>query len=262
MNPVVIGTSIGYNVEQLLPFVISLRKFYTGRVLLVVDAVTKELESFFKENNIDTHTIILPNGIPRAAEIFNIRHIEYLKIVEGDDFSHDRVFITDVRDVLFQGNPFDHPISSELEFFAEPKEILNCSYNTKKISKAFGEIEFLKLKNEKIICAGTTIGTKTGMIKYLNKMISVLTDYRERTGNVADDQAVHNFLIYNNHFENFKIYDTGNGPIATLHHLREGIFNEAGQVINIDGTIPAVVHQWDRLENPYKKNLYNTAITK
>jgi hypothetical protein len=212
---------------------------------------------FFKNYNVETHLISLTRNL-RPLEIFHIRHTEYMKIVNNLDV--DYIFISDVRDVLFQANPFSHSITTDLEFFSEPKEIKNCDYNSKNILKVFGESEFLKLQDNKIICAGTTIGTKLGIYSYLKQMTTFLDDYKNNTGTVAEDQAVHNFLIYNNCFKNFKIYDTGNGPIATLHHLREGIFNEAGQVINTDESLPAVVHQWDRLSPHHKEKLLKASL--
>jgi hypothetical protein len=257
MKTAILGTSIGYGVNDITPFILSLRKFYSGKLVLVVDNITDELDSFFKKYNVDTHLILLTNKL-RPSEIFHIRHKEYLKII--DNLNVDYVFITDVRDVLFQGNPFSHNISTDLEFFSEPKEIKNCDYNSKKILKAFGEKEFLKLQDNKIICAGTTIGTKLGIRLYLEQMILILDDYKHRTNTTAEDQAVHNFLIYNNYFKNFKIYDTGFGPIATLHHLREGIFNNLGQVINNDNSLPSVVHQWDRLSTNHKEKLLKNLL--
>ena len=257
MKTAILGTSIGYGVNDISPFVVSLRKFYAGKLILVVDNITDELDHFFKKYNVETHLISLTNKL-RSSEIFHIRHKEYLKIV--NNLNVDYVFISDVRDVLFQSNPFSHDITTDLEFFSEPKEIKNCDFNSKKILKVFGESEFLRLQDNKIICAGTTIGTRLGLCFYLEQMILILDDYKNKTNTVADDQAVHNFLIYNNYFKNFKVYDTGYGPIATLHHLREGIFNELGQVVNIDETLPAVVHQWDRLSTDHKEKLLKVSL--
>jgi hypothetical protein len=260
MNNLILGTAFGYGPGQIEVFVKSLRKYSNCAVMLVVDSMSEELTKFFTSYNISAylHPIDLTNI--RVAEIFNIRHRCYRDILEYNFLDTDRIFISDVRDVLFQSDPFAHETETELEFFLEPKQIKDCEFNSKKIKKLYGTKFLSKIGENEICCAGTTIGTRLGILKYLDEMLLELDRLRNQNNAFADDQAVHNYLIYNNYFLNYKQYNTGHGPVSTLHHLREGIFNEHNQVINIDGTVVPIVHQWDRLSNDKQLALYQMAV--
>ena len=261
MNNLILGTSFGYGPHQLEVFVKSLRKYSDSQAMLVVDSLSEELTDFFSEYNISTYLYPIDLTNVRAAEIFNIRHKCYRDILEYNFLDVERVFISDVRDVLFQSDPFAHVTDTDLEFFLEPKQIKDCEFNSKKIKKLYGDRFLLEIGDKEICCAGTTIGTRAGILKYLDEMLSELNRLRIQNNMFADDQAVHNYLIYNNYFSNHKKYNTGFGPVSTLHHLREGIFNEQGQVINIDGTVVPIVHQWDRLSKDKQLELYKIAVS-
>lgn len=261
MSNLILGTAFGYSPTQIEVFVKSLRKYSNSNVMLVVDLLSEELNEFFTEYNISAyvHPIDLTNI--RAAEIFNIRHRCYRDILEHNFLDVERVFISDVRDVLFQSDPFAHTTDTDLEFFLEPKQIKDCEFNSKKIKKLYGDRFLSEIGDNLISCAGTTIGLRAGILKYLDEMLLELSRLRIQNNAFADDQAVHNYLIYNNYFSNHKKYNTGAGPVSTLHHLREGIFNEQGEVINIDGTVVPIVHQWDRLSKERQLTLHQTAVS-
>lgn len=262
MTTLVLGTAIRYTVDQLTPFVVSLRKHYQGRVVLVVETVSSELGKFFQQYNIDFHPFKLENRKIQSVEIFNIRHRAYLKIIETTFTKFDRVLLTDVRDVFFQDDPFKHPIVAELEFFAEPMIIKSCDYNGKNIKELYGDDTLTQLGNNLIICAGTTIGNRDGILKYLRLMLSELQRLAEEKGRLVDDQAAHNYLIYNDYFFDHVKYYTGEGPVATLHHQRSVVFNDDGYIINKDNTVTPIVHQWDRLKGQDKKKILEKILEK
>lgn len=255
MSTIVLGTAIRYTVDQLTPFVVSIRKHYQGRVALLVDAVSDELEDFFRLYNIEYYIVKLEDRKIRPLEIFNIRHREYLKLVETTFTEFDRILITDVRDVFFQDDPFKHASVAELEFFAEPATLASCEFNSGNVKDLYGENVLSEIGNNLIICAGTTIGSRDGILKYFKSMLIELNRLAEEKGRLVEDQAPHNYLIYNNHFPNHVKYYTGEGPVATLHHQRSVVFNKDRYIVNKDGTVTPIVHQWDRLKGPDKQQI-------
>ena len=124
MNNLILGTAFGYGPNQIEVFVKSLRKYSNSQVMLVVDSLSEELTNFLTSYNISAylHPIDLTNI--RVSEIFNIRHKCYRDILEYNFLDVERVFISDVRDVVFQGDPFAHVTDTDLEFFLEPKQKL------------------------------------------------------------------------------------------------------------------------------------------
>lgn len=260
-NTLVLGTAIGYSPDQLSPFVVSLRKYYQGRVALLVKDVTEELETFFKKYNIEYYVLQLENRKFRPIEIFDIRHREYLNLMGTAFVNCDRIFLTDVRDVYFQADPFSHIATTELEFFLEPMLIKNCEFNTSTILESYGEEVVNQLGDQHIICAGTTMGSRTGIITYLTEMVNELARLRMLKDKFVMDQASHNYLIYTDRFPNHKKYHTNDGPVATLHHMRAVIFDNNGNLTNSDGSVIAIVHQWDRLSKDHRAQILTKILS-
>ena len=60
------------------------------------------------------------------------------------------------------------------------------------------------------------------------------------------DQGIHNFLLHSGAFPDAVLVPNGSGRVATLGMQADIALDEAGDVINADNTVPAVVHQYDR----------------
>lgn len=261
----VLGTSIGYNSIILEPFAKSLRKYYDGHIaMLVKEEPYERLKQFFEKYNIQY--FLINDGVEKYTQdqICSSRHTWYRDILEKNFLDVENILMTDTRDVVFQADPFDHEITTELEFFLETKKYKDdhCEVYWFKGGHGFPAIYpdevFDKLADEMAICAGTTIGTREGIIKYLDKMIVELNRLYVQRGSFVPDQPSHGYLIYNNEFPNHKKYATGNGPVATMNDLNNFEFNAYNHLLNDDGTTIAVLHQWDRTSK--KELIYNKAM--
>jgi hypothetical protein len=260
MTKLILGTAIGYQPDQLEPFVISLRRFYQGPVGLLVVEVNDILKEFFKKYNI-TPYLVTPNVRKiKPVHIFNFRHKEYLKIIESLP-SVDRIFLTDIRDVFFQDDPFKHHMDTDLEFFLEPILIKDSEFAMRHMVDQRGKEFSDSIGDNYVACCGTTMGTRAGITEYLKEMIKELERLSIEKGQLFEDQATHNFLIYTNKVSNYRLYHTCHGPVATLHYKRKGVFNEDGDIINEDGSLTPIVHQWDRLKDNAKEHIYNKIMS-
>ena len=124
----IIGAAAGYEVDQIRNFVLSLRKVYKGKVVLVYNkSISKKICIFLFKNNIN----ILISDI-NSRNAFKKRYQIYLDILKnfGDI---KKLLITDVRDVYFQEDPFKNKLFSKLNFFMPNSELFfqfnNKSYN-------------------------------------------------------------------------------------------------------------------------------------
>ncbi len=167
----------------------------------------------------------------------------------GDDFA--QVFITDTRDVIFQYDifaPFAGLTSwlgcaTEADDIGGSKTDNHTNYNW--IRNCFGAAEAQRLADQKIICAGTIIGS-TDALKILCRTI---WDIVRHTPKNNFDQGTMNFLVWNEllPIENIFELDVDGGEIFTVglageFSIRDGLI--------VYGEIPAaVVHQCDRYEN-------------
>lgn len=252
MKNLVIGTALNYDEENVKPFVLSLRKYYQDDVIFLISNASENFINFLKQYKITTYKI--PNS-RNQDEICSMRHKYYEKIVSENEFKN--VLLSDVRDVIFQKDPFSHEITTDLEFFLEPGVYKDCSCHRHWFVELsiHGREFYDKIGNKKIVCAGTTIGTKTGILLYFEKIIQELS----KLNRTVTDQPTHAYMIYNDYFPNYKLYETLDGPVATLSSGNNLKFDSNNNLLNRDGSIVSIVHQWDRTQ--YRDLFYNKAVS-
>jgi hypothetical protein len=84
----------------------------------------------------------------------------------------------------------------------------------------------------KVLCSGGTMGSREGMLEYLNVMIEEFTDWISqpdcRMQGYGDDQAVHNYLFYAGRFGNStKAIPHRTGPIHVVGYEASNINEKA-----------------------------------
>jgi hypothetical protein len=154
-------------------------------------------------------------------------------------------FLTDIRDVVFQGNPFSEPIGEEsIKFFAEDRCFSPAETNYKWYEEVYGAGTGHILEGKPILCAGTTLAGRKGAIEYVSKMAAEI----KRTGvaRYGADQAIHNGLFYTGALPNAISVLNRQGEVQTLGLQASFTFDARGLLLNQDGSIPAVLHQYDR----------------
>jgi hypothetical protein len=248
MTQLIMGAAYGYKTELLEPFVKSLRRHYQGDCVIITHPLTDTELSFYEKYNI--FTFELEQAIPNPKDIQVGRYDIYKSVLEDNFLDTEQILICDIRDVVFQDNPFKGSEELELEFFEEPCLFKNCTANWPWVGGIYGQEGMDTVKDKFIICSGTTMGTRAGVSKYINTMITEITRIRN-TGRPlyqGEDQPIHNYLIYTGGFNNFVIHKNGGGPITTIHHQQQLTFDRKGRLLNIDGTPTPVIHQWDRAD--------------
>ena len=164
----------------------------------------------------------------------------------------DNVFICDSHDSLFQKDIFAYMNNSNPGLYAFMEDVRmtigTCPINGGWIKACYGENELTKLFNKSISCAGTVLGTWSAIMSYLSVMeIEVLTTYNGCKGTEAD-QGLHNYIVHNNKIPNTTIYQISHeyGFLGTLGYAQWLKRNQFGLVLNANGSIYAVIHQWNR----------------
>jgi len=241
----IMGMVFGYSIEKIKPFILSLRQHYQDDILFITDNVTPEQQAFFDEYSVYT---VIPDTplLRRTCQVE--RYKIYLECVTEYFSECKNILIADVRDIVFQSDPFAEYPKHAVEFFAEPELFKHCTHNAPWFANIYGNDRLTEILDQYVICSGTTMGTRSGMIQYLQAMVSEVARLaslgRELIG--GEDQPVHNHLVYNNQFSDYSINQNGVGPISTMHHAKVLSFNRAGYLLNDDSTVIPVVHQYDR----------------
>ena len=239
-----------YTYRKIEPFFRTLRKTgYDGDIVVFYDLISeKTIEKMKKWSPI----LIKFNSEEFSKEGIQVVHYRFKLFYDfllKDPEKYDKVLICDIRDLVFQKNPFEYGGYSNLNYFCESKKVKENSINSYTLSEAGGKDAFEKYGDNYTICAGTTLGNTTEMLEYLKLMSSVM-----RKGNPID-QGQHIYFFYSGRFPNSKGFLNFEGPILTIGELKEFqlIYNKSGDLVNKDGTIINVIHQYDRSGKLLKK---------
>mgnify|MGYP002622981185 CR=1 FL=1 len=173
----------------------------------------------------------------------------YKNFLEERGKDYHQVFLTDTRDVIFQGDVFEKyaDVQNFLGYVTEGEFIKNCRHNSAWLINLFGKDVAEKLKNEEIICAGTILGTVNELICFSEKMIQVINN---RNSSQFMDQGVENYIVREKllDIENIIEINCEHGNIITAGYFfdKNPIKIENEKILRGDGGIPAAVHQYDR----------------
>jgi hypothetical protein len=243
----VLGTAYCLAIEQVRPFVHTLRRHYTGNAsLLVTSLAPPELISFLRSYEIEpvffctAHWMVTDVQVGRYA-----RYYEYLR---GSVIRFDRVLFTDVTDVIFQSDPFEGLPDGELLCFLEDKRttIGRCRFNSSWVREIFGEEMLGRLADCRISCSGTTIGTHCAMEKYTELLLrhadpKVMMRLYYR----GHDQGIHNVLIHTGALSNARLVENGVHIFTLALTPSAEIRISSNGILTADGRKPAIVHQYN-----------------
>ena len=250
MKNLVLGAAKGYGWDILEPFVTSCKmNCPDAQIVLIVGD-----NSDFTRDKLIRAGVRLENfpdveGIPN-----NTRWKIILDFLERYGNDYETIFVTDTRDVLFQGNLFAafDDCKNWLGFATEIDDIAGTltgdktNYNW--LISCFGRAEADKLVDQKVICSGTIVGSSREMKIFCRELWKIL---EHKTADIFD-QAVTNWLVYNGRVPVENIFDIGVdcGEIFTayLYSFKETLEIRGGMLLRGNGGVPEVVHQYDRYD--------------
>ena len=252
MNNVVITPAVGIELDAAEFFVKSLRQYYQGDIYFLIGTKDHSLKEKLQIYNCKFHEVRV-----HKYDVQLKRYRYFLEILKKNN-NYNKVLFCDCRDIYFQSNPFEYEYKGGINFFLEDNKINNCPYNTRWITKTFGQDVYRELSNKTICCSGTMLGTYDNMIKLASLMDTLASKYphkkrlkylltfrRDKNGRGCD-QAYAIYIAYKNYFKDSFLYSNKEGPIATVFYLKQIKFNEKLQLINDLGVPYSIVHQYDK----------------
>jgi hypothetical protein len=184
----------------------------------------------------------------RFLNIYCVRFPLYYVHLARRAGRYANVLISDVRDVIFQRDPFDFDLGDELCVFLEdPREhIRDCRFNTNWLMRGFGPAALEEVGDNIVSCSGVTLGSYRAMMHYLEVMNEHLLLLKSHPNGM--DQGVHNYVLYKQRLKGVRVFENGRGPVLTMGKTTDlpTRFDDRGRVLNDDGTVPGVLHQYDR----------------
>lgn len=187
-----------------------------------------------------------PKALPEPIYIFNYRHFLYRDYLLKHGQRFRNVLLSDVKDVVFQDDPFSSDLGSRLHVAMESTRIPigECAYTSEWILAGYGETVFDELKENELSCAGTVLGPVGAVERYLDAMLDQIRTMRDAFH--CADQAAHNIMLHRGQLEPAVRLYNFHGPVATVGTETQFRRNARGQLVNEDGSVIAIVHQYDR----------------
>lgn len=243
MKNLIMGAAKGYGWDVLEPFVLScMVNCPSAKLILIADDISN-----FTRDRLIRHGVTLID-IPADYKdilVVNSRFKLYADFLEQFGANYSQIFLADTRDVIFQADVFAKfgGLTNFLGCVTEADNIGKSDLNLKWLVDCFGQEIADSLCDKKIICSGTVIGSIDAMKIFCRELWKIL----EHKPEDIFDQAAMNYLVWNKllPIENLIEIDVHSGEIFTC-----GLINDnkilGDKILRGDGTIPAVVHQYNR----------------
>lgn len=185
-----------------------------------------------------------PSWLPAPIHIWNYRHFLYHDYLLNNPGRFRNVLLSDVKDVVFQRDPFDFAIGDRLYVAMENAAIPigECPWTGDWIVAAFGTSALEQLGPEAMSCAGTTLGPAERITAYLRAMLAQIQQMRDAYAGA--DQAAHNRLLHEGALDPVEKLANFEGPILTVGSEPAWTVNASGELINNDGSVIHIVHQY------------------
>ncbi|MGV9010850.1 hypothetical protein [Brevundimonas sp.] len=239
----VLGYATGYDAAGIAPFVRSLRAVFDGTVALIVDD-RPDVAALLSQHDV---IAVAPDMVEGwAPHPVMQRFVAFDRLLRSWP-NVDGVLITDVRDVIFQADPFS-PWPDRLLAFQEYEAgvLSDHAFNMKYVRALAGDGLAKIVSQQPCICVGTVMGPRADILRLCRAILMLAATPRSAIGGAfGADQAACNLAIHLGMIEAQVLPNYGR--VATLG-LTEGakLTFMDGKVVNPDGTISAIVHQHDR----------------
>jgi hypothetical protein len=229
--------------KALEKFIASLRNTgFRGDVCIFVENVTQETIA-----DLQAHDVIVEHAALSGRSYMTAlssRFFNYLDFLARRGDEYDNVMLTDLRDVVFQSDPFATPLPADIVFARERCLVGDPTPTRGWITDAYGAAVAHNMRDCSVSCAGTTFGTTFGILRYLLAMTRELSS-RSAPIEGGVDQGVHNYIVHMRPLRNAWL-DPTDSLVATMHFVPEESVKTTSDGILIDGRMVPVVHQWDR----------------
>lgn len=183
-------------------------------------------------------------GAPHVARYF---HYEDYLAAHGE-YTH--VLLSDVRDVVFQDDPFlgvDQGLYLGME--SPALTIATEPFDRDWMLDAYGETMLERIGDRQVCCSGVTLGDAASMKTYVRQILheALQLPFSKMKTRIYD-QAFHNKLLYCGELGTTVLCQPLQSLIATLGCLdaSQFVLSNDGMLLNEDGRAAPIVHQYDR----------------
>jgi hypothetical protein len=277
-NNLVLGAVRDYTFEQLRPFVVSLKRTsFKGELVLLWNHLSPATLAALQEHGAKLvyfeyrgsgtlnswsrfwpqvrPVVRLPLGESFRRSIYGkilnlpvVRYLHALKFLEAHCGEYLNILLTDVRDVIFQDDPFRDSLAGDVVAFLEAPHMKfgDESMNDGWIRDNYGEATSSRLAGKRISCCGTVMGTEVGMVDYLRAFVAEIG--RLKSVSHGADTSVHNILVRESLVDRIAVVENFQSAVGTINTspLSSAVIGSDGRVLGPSGFPVSVLHQYDR----------------
>jgi len=251
----VLGAVRNLEIEYISPFLFSLyRAGYAGDVRFFSSRLSERTEQLLDQLGVYRVTVT-EETLFTTTPVNSLRYFVYQEILKEAGARYDHVLLADVRDIVFQRNPFDFDCDGRLVCSIEDRRMTLGSsvINGGWIAAAYGKEALQELAAHPVSCSGCTLGPAPLIRAYVDAMVEGLREADARVPNIMHviggiDQGVHNYLLRNDRLPPSRLLGNDTGPILTLNDVdpRAIQLDEEDRVLTEAGDVAHIVHQYDR----------------
>ena len=226
---------------------LSLRRHTDAPCLLLVLREATALHAFLAENAIDTLCVEDIDATLEGSLEFK-RFGAFAWHLRRRASLPETVLMADVRDVIFQADPWPALGGRAANFYSEGETpLIGATLTHRWIRRTLGTPIARVLAKQQVVCAGTVAARGDRMLELLLIVITLAAIPRAvMTREFGIDQVLLNYVAHLGLIAGSEVRPNFR-EVATLGLTpRERLSVADGDIVNPDGSISAIVHQYDR----------------
>ena len=227
---------------HLEPFIASLRHTtFAGDLCLLIEDVAAETVERLRALG-----VIVERAGPSAQQsmtAMSSRFFSYLDYLVRHDDGDGSVMLVDPSTSIVQADPFAAPLPADIVYTGEQRRIGETPAVRAAVVQAYGEAVAHNIRDCAVANASTTLGSLSGMLRYLTAMTHQLGGRTTPiTGTI--DQGVHNYVVHMRPLAGAWLDPTDRIAVA-LDTVPDGAVEIVEQSVLIGGKTVPVLSRWD-----------------
>jgi hypothetical protein len=212
-------------------------------------------------------------SLPSTTILFNYRYFLFYDYLLKNPGRFANVLLTDIRDVVFQRDPFEIITTDALYVALENNTLDGCEYTKRWILAGYDQAVVDEVKPMRLSCSGTTLGPTAHIMRYLKAMVAEIPKLQDPYHCFC--QGIHNVLLHTGQLEPTVRIDNQDGLIMTVGghmnptEMQQLHYDKQGYMLGKSDERVHIVHQFDRhvsiilqLDKFIFKSLLPTALSK
>ncbi|MEI7488078.1 MAG: hypothetical protein WCJ72_11845 [Chryseobacterium sp.] len=251
--------------DNILAFIKSIKNTYTANEIDLIilyknipDNVICEAREAYPEVILEDYSIYFEKfNIQKDLSVYHAKYlIIFFYFKEILNRKYNFILLSDINDVLIQGDIFKQPGLNDINFFAETQDLGQSRINLNKYKSCYSNETTSKNIFSKVINNGVILAKHNYILNYLELYTKELLSKIKNCKASNADQAILTHCVHNyfNTWENVTVHNSPNKLCAHLSQPhRMGILDKSisfsNKKINYLGLTPCIIHQYNRSEN-------------